>query len=418
LSGRIEPTSQWYSETIGPAILIRSARQLLTLRGPSGPRRGLALKELEIIPDGALLLRDGLIQEVGPTRRLENLAAARDAIEIDATGKVVMPGLVDCHTHMMFPPPKAGEGEVDQDGARAIRALVSVTAQRLAARGRTYLKTMARHGTTTLDAKTGCGPHESAELKVLRVLNVLNKGPLDVIPGFLFRLGLPGEDGSRTDAAAAEWVFHEFLFKIRRRRLARFADLQWDTDMARRPFMGRFLDAALSLGFARRIHADQHSSSAAVSLAVEHAVTSIDHLEYATLDQARMLGGTDVIATLLPLASFRHGHHAPARSLIEAGVAVALGSNFNPRDCPSLSMQAAVSVACLQMEMSPAEAISAATINGAHVLGAAGRIGSLECDKLADVVVLNTSDHRDLAYQLGTNLVHTTIKRGEILCTM
>jgi imidazolonepropionase len=375
----------------------------------------LALRELAIIPDGALLLRDGLIEEVGPTRRVENLAAARGARVIDATGKVVMPGFVDCHTHLMFPPPQSGEGDAVADLDRAARSLVAVTAQRLAGRGRVYLQNMARHGTTTLEAKSGCGPNESAELKVLRVLHVLNKGPLDIVPTFLFRLGVPGADRQRADADAAERVFRDLMFTIRRRRLARFADLQWDTDNVRRPLLVRFLEAAVSLGFARKIHADQHNSVAAVSLALEYEATSIDHLEHATLDQARLLAGSSTIATLLPCASFFHGHPAPARTLIECGVAVALGSNFNPTLSPPLNMQTVISLACLQLEMSPAEAISAATINSAHALRVADRVGSLETGKQADVLILNTSDHRDLAYQLGTNLVQTTIKRGEIV---
>jgi imidazolonepropionase len=388
---------------------------LLTLRGPQGPRRGLALGELAIIPDGALLLRDGVIQEVGPTRRLENLAVARGAIEIDATGKVVMPGFVDSHTHLMFPPPHSGDEEGMLNVEGAARSLASVTAQRLAGRGRAYLQAMARHGTTTLEAKTGCGPNESAELKVLRVLNVLHKHPLDIVGTFLFRLASPGEGGHQADVAAADWVFQELMFKIRRRRLARFADLQWDSDMTRRPLLVRFLEVARSLGFACKIHADQHSSSAAVFLAVEHGVTSIDHLEHATLEQARVLSGASTIATLLPSASFRHGHHAPARTLIDVGVAVALGTNFNPCHTPSLNMQTAISLACLQMGMSPAEAIVAATINSAHAIRAGDLVGSLEIDKMADVLILSTPDYRDLAHQLGTNLVQTTIKRGEIL---
>jgi imidazolonepropionase len=387
---------------------------LITLRGGKGPRRGLALGELGIIPDGAVLVRDGIIQEVGPTRRLENLKTIRDAREIDCTGRVVMPGFVDPHTHLMFPPPAGGEGEEGTDVCRAARALVSVTAQRLARRGRAYLQTMARHGTTTVEAKTGCGPNESAELKVLRVLGVLHQDPLDIVPTFLFRLGPAAEGSEGADGDAAEWIFRELMPKIRRRRLAHFADLQWDGEAARRALQVRFLDVARSLGFACKIHADQHSCGAAVYLAVEHGVSSIDHLEYATLEQARILGASDTMATLLPCASFRHGHHAPARTLIDAGVAVALGTNFNPCHTPTLNMQTAISLACLQMGMSPAEAVCAATINAAHSVHAAGRVGSLEIDKAADLLILSTSDYRDLAYQLGTNLVHTTIKRGEV----
>jgi imidazolonepropionase len=366
--------------------------------------------DLGIIPDGALLLKDGLIDEAGPTRRVENLLKARGARVIDATGKVVMPGFVDAHTHLMFPQPQAGDApsgvEIDFDIDRAARSLVSITAQRLAARGRVWLDAMARHGTTTLEAKTGCGPNDSAGMKVLRVLKVLNKGPLDIVPTYLFRAGT---------AEDAEHVFGDFLFHIRRRRLARFADLQWDTDMARRPLLMRFLDAALSLGFRCKIHADQHSCGGAVSLAAEYGATSIDHLEYATLDQARVLAATETVATLLPCASFRHGHHGPARTLLDAGVAVALGTNFNPWHTPSLSMQTAVSLACLQLGMSPAQAITAATINAAHALNAAARVGSLEAGKLADVLILTCGDYREVGYQLGTNMVQTTIKRGEVL---
>jgi imidazolonepropionase len=166
--------------------------------------------------------------------------------------------------------------------------------------------------------------------------------------------------------------------------------------MARRPLLIRFLDAALSLGLRCKIHADQHSCGGAVSLAAEYGATSIDHLEYATLEQARVLAAAETVATLLPCASFRHGHHAPARTLLDAGVPIALGTNFNPWHTPSLSMQTAVSLACLQLGMSPAQAITAATINAAHALHAAARVGSLEAGKLADVLILNCGDYRDL----------------------
>ena len=366
------------------------------------------MRDLGIIPDGAVLLKNGVIDEVGPTRRVENLLKARGAEVIDATGRVVMPGFVDAHTHMMFPlPPSSGpEPDAGIDLDRAARLLVTVTAQRLAARGRVWIDMMARHGTTTLEAKTGCGPNLSAELKVLRVLNVLNKGVLDVVPSYQFRPGTP-EDGER--------VFADLLFNLRRRRLARFADLQWDTDMARRPLVTRFLEAATSLGFPCKIHADQHSCGGAVSLAADYRTTSIDHLEYATLDQARLLGLSSALATLLPCASIRHGHHAPARLLIDAGVAVALGTNFNPWHTPSLNMQTAAALACLHLRMTPAEAITAATINSAHALSLGSRVGSLEVNKLADVVILHTGDYRDVGYSLGTNLVDVVVKRGTIL---
>ena len=213
-------------------------------------------------------------------------------------------------------------------------------------------------------------------------------------------------------------MFADFLFNLRRRRLARFADLQWDPDMTRRPLLARFLETALSLGMPTKIHADQHSCVGAVSLSVEYRPASIDHLEYATLDQARVLAACGAVATVLPCASFRHGHHAPARMLIDKGVAVALGTNFNPWHTPTLNMQTAIALACLQLQMTPAEAITAATINAAHALQSAERIGTLEIDKLADVLILSTGDYRDIGYQLGTNLVETVVKRGAILRSM
>src|SRR5947209_98026 len=189
-------------------ILIRGARQLLTMRELlPGPRRGLALNELSIIPDGALLIRDGVLQEVGSTRRVENLAQARDAVEINAAGRVVMPGFVDSHTHLVFPQGGPWTEEHD-DAARVVRAS---TGQRLEAKSRAHLEAMARHGTTTVEAKTGCGPDESAESKLLRVLSALKDDPVEVIPSFLLRLPT-GRDGC-CSGDAAQWVIEELLPK-------------------------------------------------------------------------------------------------------------------------------------------------------------------------------------------------------------
>ena len=386
---------------------------MLTLRGPKGARRGAELNELGVIPHGALLIRDGVIQEVGLAARVENLAAARGAVEISAVGRVVMPGFVDSHTHLMFPPPcPAGEGRREHESA--VKVLLAMTGHRLERRGRGYLAAMARHGTTTVEAKTGCGPHESAETKVLRVLAALQGKPLDVLATLLLRFPRAEEGAPEADWATAQWMWGELMPKMRRRRLARFADLHWDPESWRQELFRRFLMAARDLGFGCKVHANDAMPAAAVRLAVEHQAVSVDHLEHIGVEEVEALARSETVATLLPGASFRRGRYAPARALIDAGAAVAIATNFNPCDTPSLNMQAAISLACLAMRMSAAEAISAATVNGAHAIGCADR-GLLAHGKRADILMLNASDYRELPEQLGTNLVHLTMTRGKVV---
>ena len=390
-------------------VLIRGARQLLTLRGPKEPRRGTYLNDLGIIQDGSLLIRDGIVEEVGTTRRIENLAGARDAMEINAAGRVVMPGFVDSHTHLVFPP----SGGLDADEHSAARMVCSNTHQRLEAWARSHLDAMARHGTTTVEAKTGCGANESAEMKLLRVLSALKRDPIDVVATFLLRLP-SNRSGEVARQAAVESVFTELLPKIRRRRLARFADLVWDSDGVPAEYFALYLRLARGLGFACKIHAEQQSPSAAIVAAVEHLVVSIDHLDHATAADALLLRGSPTMVTLLPGVTFASGGRpAPARALIDAGAAIALATNFNPRHTPMLSMQAVAALACSRMGLNEAEAISAATINGAHALGCADRVGSLEPGKSADLLLLEVSDYREITRQFGANLVRLTMKRGK-----
>jgi len=351
---------------------------------------------------------------------VENLAATREAKEISAAGRVVMPGFVDSHTHLLFPVPGAPAGTLDT----AVHSLRATTGMRLKMAARVYLQAMARHGTTTVEIKTGCGPDEEAERKILRVAAELREGPLDVVTTFLLRVPLIPLMAGEVSNESWKRMRAEFLPYAQRRNLIRFADIAWDELSADfwtaqpdwRVWLDGFFQIARSLGLGRKIHAESTSVTTAIRMALQHHAASIDHIEHATPDDAALLGSGDTVATLLPCSSFHAGGpNAPARALVDAGVPVAIATNFNPHHTPSLSMQTAISLACRCLGLTPAEAICAATINGAHAIRCARSIGSLECGKLADLVILDVPDYRELANSLGANLVHLVMKRGDVI---
>ena len=388
-------------------ILIRGAAQLLTLSGPPGARRGAELNELGIIKDGAVLIRDGVVLETNTSRRLENLDGAREALEINASGKVVMPGFVDSHTHLLFPPPGSPEREM----VKAVNAIRTSTAKRATAEARNFLDAMARHGTTTVEAKTGAGCDRRAEMKLLRVLEALREEAVEVVPTVLLRID-PG--GGAAMREMADWYIGALLPKALQRDAVRFAD--WACAESPND-MGCLLDywrSARAAGIGCKVHADQLNPERAIEAAAQNFAITIDHLEQAGAADWSALARSRTMATLMPGWDI-DGPAAPARALIEAGVPLALASDFHPRLRPNLNMQSVIALAFRQFGLTAAEAISAATINGAHALQCAARTGSLERGKSADLVILNISDYRDVAHSLGTNLVHLTMKRGEII---
>ena len=377
------------------SILVRGARELLTLRGIKRPRRGSDLGDLGIITDGSLLIRDGIVIEAGSTRRVENLAAARGAIEISAAGRVVMPGFVDSHTHLVFPPPSDKSRWQD-----ALRANRSSTTRRLQAIARGWFDAMARHGTTTSEVKTGCYPDLVAELKLLRPLLALRTEPLDIIPTFL--LNLPS--GAAVDHV--DNFCRSFLPAIRDRGMIRFADVAWEEGPPPCVIWSRRVKWACQKSPCRP-HCLRGNRGRGSLRAV-----SVDHIESASLRDADLLAGSSTIATLLPGGGAGGKEFAPARMLIDRGAAVALASDFCPHRQSTWSMPGVIALACMNMRMTAAEAIAAATINGAYAAGCGELAGSLEPGKQADLLLLNVSDHRELAMYFGVNLVCTTMKRG------
>jgi imidazolonepropionase len=410
-------------------VLVRGARQLVTLRGSAGPRRGGALCELGIIQDGAVLIQNGVITTLGPSRRVENLGAARRALEIDASGRVVAPGFVDSHTHLVCGPPRLADYEMRLAGAgyleiakagggilSSVRAVRDTPIRRLVLQARRMLGGFIRHGTTTLEAKSGYGLDETGERKALRAVRALSGKPLDLVGTYLGAHVVPPEYRNRPDEYI-EWMCSYLMPKIRRRNLATFVDVYCDQGAYSVEQARRYLEAAQALGFQLKVHAEQLSRRGGAMLAVEFGAASVDHLDHVNDDDIRALAASATIGTLLPGAVFHLGlnRYAPARKMIDAGVAVALATDFNPGTSPTYSMQMILSLACSQMRMTPAEALSAATINGAYAIRRADRAGSIETGKDGDLVIFNVPDYREIPYHFGVNLVSMTIKRGEVL---
>lgn len=401
---------------------------MLTLRGPA-PRRGRQLSDLGIIQDGAVLIVGDRIHSVGPSRRMENLKDAHGAEVIDATGKVVIPGFVDSHTHLVFPAARLADFEGRIEGATyldlkragggihaSVQALRKMSPRALQMRCLRWLRMFAECGTTTVEAKSGYGLNPASERKMLRVMKKVDGRPLEVVRTFLGGHVPPPEFEENPDAYV-QLVINAMLPEIRRRHLAEFCDVYCDAGAFNVSQARQILTAAKELGMGLKLHADQFASLGGASLAVELGATSVDHLEKLQGEELRILAASNTIATLLPGSVFHLGseRYPPARRLIDGGAAVALATDFNPGTSPTLNMQMILALACTQMKMTPAETISAATINGAAALGRASQIGSLEPGKFADLVILDVGDYREMAYYFGMNLCRMTLRRGRIV---
>jgi imidazolonepropionase len=395
----------------GEAILIRGARQLATMHGAAGPRRGDALNELSVIPDGALLIRDGRIEQAGPTRRVENLKAARNAREINATGRVVMPGFVDSRAELW--PVRSRLSQAEPGGAALGRSplqLSSLPGRLLAARARRVLTGMARHGTTTVCAGTSAAMDQATELRMLRAIAGMHGNPLDVFGVYTGSAFVHAESGGA--AALMESLCTQVMPAIWRRKLARFAAA--NGPKFEPAAMRRFLECARRIGFRLRVGAAAGAEGIRLALEMEAESVAVDSI---TEEDIGALARSRTIALFKPAAGFRHAveRGAGVRRLIESGAAVALASGFGMADGPTYNMQMVISLACSEMGFTPAEALTASTINAAHALGCADACGSLEPGKQADLILLNIEDYRDLSHRFGINHVHMVLKNGAVI---
>jgi imidazolonepropionase len=412
-----------------PDWLITGCSELLTLRG-SVPRRGRGLAELGLIRDGAILTHGDRITAIGPRRRIECHRDARRAEKLDFGGRVILPGFVDAHTHLVFPASRADEyeqrisGKTYEEIARSgggIRSTVQhlhrSSAKALREHARAHLRQFAQHGTTTLEAKSGYGLDWKCEFKILDVLDQLHqKQPLDIVRTFLGAHVVPPEY-RRKPNAFVELVVKRWIPAVATAGLAEFCDVYCDRGAFTVAQARRILSAGRACGLVPRIHAEQLAHTGAARLAIEMQAASADHLDKVDGGDIRALALSNVVCILLPGCCFHlgTGEFPPVRKLIEEGAIVGLATDFNPGTSPTLSMSMILSLACTQMRMTPAEAIAAATINPAYSLRVHDRAGSLEVGKYADLAAFDVASYREIPYYFGVNLCSLTMKRGAII---
>ena len=388
------------------------------------------MRELDIIRDGAILIRDGTIIATGPRRQVARVSEARDANKLDLGGQVVLPGLVDSHTHLIFPSSRASEYEQRIAGASyekiarrgggilsTVRALRQAKPEALKMRALAALRQFAAHGTTTVEAKSGYGLDTQSEFVILRLMSELHQEqPLDIHSTFLGAHVVPPEFRGRANAYV-DFLAGELIPSIALSGLAEFCDVFCDRGAFTVAQARRILKTARACGLVPRLHAEQLSRTGAARLAIELDAASADHLEKINSADIRALAASNVVATLLPGCSFHLGlgSYPPARKLLDAGAVVALATDYNPGSSPTLSLPMIMSLACSQMRMSPAEAIAAITINAAFSLRRHSRIGSIEVGKYADLAVFDVEEYREIPYYFGVNYCVMTMKRGEII---
>jgi imidazolonepropionase len=386
-----------------------------------------------LIEDGALLTRDGTIAAVGTRAQVAALPEARTAEKLELGGRVVLPGFVDTHTHLIHAASRAEEyelkiqGESYEEIARkgggilnSVKKLRAATAEALKTRALAALKQFAAHGTTTVEAKSGYGLDVVSELKILGLHKELAEAqPLEIVSTFLGAHAVPTEYRGKADGAERyiKLIEEHLLPRIGESGLAEYCDVFCDRGAFTVKQAKRVLQAGRQWGLAPRIHAEQLSRSGATQLAILLRAASCDHLEHVNKNDIRGLGKSQVAATLLPGCDFHLGlkKYAPARALIDAGAIVALATDYNPGTSPTLSMAMILSLACTQLRMTPAEAIAAATINSAYALGRDKKVGSLEVGKQADIAVFEVADYREIPYYFGVNHCWMTVKRGRVI---
>ena len=417
-------------------LYLHNAEQVVTCAS-RGPKRGSAMADAAVIDRGAVAIKDGRIVAAGPATQLDGTFTAERVI--DCTGRSVCPGFVDAHTHTVFGGDRAAEFELRIKGASyleimaagggivsTVRHTRAASVDELARSAAARLDEMLALGTTTVEIKTGYGLSASDELKMLQVIEGLDRDhPCDIVPTFLGAHAVPPEFDGNAEAytrcvveeilpEAAAWYASS---RFAARGVPMYVDVfcedhAFDLDQSR-----RVLEAGIEAGFKAKIHVDQFNSFSGVSMALELSAASVDHLDVTDRAEIEKLGGSGTIAVPLPAVNFNLGmtDYADARAMMDAGAAVALATDLNPGSAPCPSMPAVMAIACRYQRLTPAEALNASTINAAHAIGVGEEAGSIEAGKRADILVLKAGDYRHIPYFFGGNPVQTVIKWGRVM---
>jgi len=407
-------------------LAVWNCAQLVTLTGPRRARIGAEMRELGVIADGAMLIKDGRVHATGTRAAIEAQVSPSTQI-VDAGGRIVLPGFVDAHTHPVFAGTRADEFEQRSEGATyaeiaaqggGIRSTVRRTRQaseaELLETARRYRQWFHKSGTTTIEAKSGYGLSLESELKILRVIQRLEgDGLLRCVPTFLGAHEVPDEYRGRIDDYL-ELLIHEMLPRVAAERLAEYCDIFCEPFVFPAEKARPFLKAAEQHGFRLRLHADQFTADVGAKLAAEMGAATADHLEATGPEGLEALHASGVQPVLLPASVYYLGssRYPAARRMIDLGMAVVLATDFNPGSSPTTSIPLVLSLACTQMKMTPAEAITAATINAAYSLGRGDSIGSLQPGKQADFAIHDCSDYRELPYFFGRDTARSVYIGG------
>ncbi len=410
-------------------LIIKDAHELITLKDYSKPRCGQnEMSDLSIVENGAVAINGSKIIAVDASDKILSQYKAKHVIH--AKNKTVTPGLVDAHTHPVFAGHRAEEFEMRLLGASyqeiskhggGIKSTMShvraASPTQLVDQAQQHLKLFLEHGTTTIEAKSGYGLSLTDEIKLLEVIKTLNRQqPLELIPTFLGAHDFPPEYANKKQEYI-KLIKEKMLPKVARLKLAEFCDVFCEKGVFEIEETREILTTAKKYGFKLKLHADEFTQLGGAELAAELGAVSADHLMFISENGIHQMKAKGVIAVLLPGTTFTMGlkKYAPAFQMIKAGLPIALGTDFNPGTCLTESMPLIMTIACVMMKLTPAEVLTAATINAAYAIDQADKIGSLEPGKQADLVIWNVPSYRHIVYHFGVNLVDQVIKKGKII---